>query len=104
MSKFRNSLIRGVRGLFSLVLGTGAFASPPSSVPPKDPSSIEARVEAVRAAVEQSQVASPAQRAGDVTATPVAQWGNWGNWNNWGNWVNWNNWNNWGNWANWRNF
>lgn len=103
MSKIRNSLRRGVKGLVSLLLGAGAFADPTSALPARDPSSIESRVKAVRANAGLHTIV-PDQQTGDITARPIAQWGNFGNWNNWGNWANWNNWNNWGNWGNWRNF
>ena len=59
---------------------------------------LEARVAAVRSALQQAG----AQAAPDAAAAakPADELAQWRNWPNWGNWNNWNNWANWGNWFN----
>ena len=49
----------------------------------RERAALEARVEAVRAALH-----DPA----DAPSRLVAQWNNWKNWSNWNNWKNWVNW------------
>jgi hypothetical protein len=51
---------------------------------------LEARVEAVRNALDKGQAPYEEPKIGDRTL----QWINWPNWNNWNNWPNWGNWNN----------
>jgi hypothetical protein len=58
---------------------------------------LEARVENLRQAAQQSTRDDPGTPAADMK---LAQWLNWPNWNNWNNWPNWGNWGNWGNWFN----
>jgi len=54
----------------------------------RDRIALEARVAAVRDAIQRAAPDAPSDR-------PLAQWFNWGNWNNWNNWPNWGNWGNW---------
>ncbi len=72
------------------MLGAGAQASVPAQR-----ALLEARVAAVRQALQLDEAGHEAPASGRV-----AQWGNWPNWANWPNWNNWNNWANWGNWFN----
>ena len=55
----------------------------------QDRIALEARVAAIRAAIERAAPDTPNDGG------PLAQWFNWGNWNNWNNWPNWGNWGNW---------
>lgn len=54
---------------------------------------LEARVAAVRAAMEQQAAKVETGHGGEEHH--VAQWFNWPNWANWPNWPNWGNWANW---------
>lgn len=58
---------------------------------------LEARVEAVRKALQETSAGSGTDHS---ESGPHAQWFNWPNWNNWNNWMNWGNWGNWPNWFN----
>ena len=61
--------------------------------------SLEARVMAVRTALQDAAADADTNASFDPDAR-IAQWLNWPNWNNWNNWPNWGNWGNWGNWFN----
>jgi hypothetical protein len=89
-------LLAGV-GLAS-ALGASAAAHAVTDATPR--AALEARVMAVRAALQaDAEDANPDARNA-APDTRVAQWLNWPNWNNWNNWPNWGNWGNWGNWFN----
>ena len=70
------------------VLGSATIAE--ARVEPAARVALEARVQAVRSAMQESVDAAAA--SGDNT---LAQWFNWSNWNNWNNWPNWGKWGNW---------
>ena len=74
----------GVAGALSSANVAQARVEPPARV------ALEARVQAVRGAMQESIDAAAA--SGDKT---LAQWFNWSNWNNWNNWPNWGKWGNW---------
>ena len=76
----------GTAGLLGAAVQAQAHAA-------RDRMALEARVEAMRGAIEQAaRVDTSIDTSIDETR---AQWFNWGNWNNWNNWSNWGNWNNW---------
>jgi hypothetical protein len=98
------TLRRGLRRWAAWIglAGWAATASAQGGDPASGRLELEARVEAVRAALQAARPASgdaagpeaPAA-AGSDPADPQAQWFNWPNWNNWSNWQNWGNWGNW---------
>ena len=73
------------------VVGAMGASSPADARVELGRQALEARVLAVRAALQEAADAD-ASKAPD---TRLAQWMNWGNWNNWNNWPNWGNWGNW---------
>ncbi|MEP7296958.1 MAG: hypothetical protein ABI702_12285 [Burkholderiales bacterium] len=72
----------GAAGLLGAALQAQAHAE-------QDRLALEARVAAIRAAIQRTAPDAPNDGG------PLAQWFNWGNWNNWNNWPNWGNWGNW---------
>ena len=76
-----------------LALGSAAHASVQL-----ERQTLEARVQAVRAMLQEPVPGSAVDAVdavdGASKATPLrtAQWFNWNNWNNWNNWKNWGNW------------
>ena len=60
-----------------------------------DRAALEARVDAVRAALHEAADPHADPHGNADAAAPgwlLAQWNNWSNWNNWNNWKNWGNW------------
>ena len=56
---------------------------------------LEARVEAMRAALHDRDDGTERGEVNPISVAPsriTAQWNNWKNWNNWNNWKNWGNW------------
>ena len=94
LGKLRRVLVR-VSVLAGSALALGA-AAPLNATVRLERQALEARVQAVRAALLDPAAAEAVDAVGAVAdkATPVrtAQWFNWGNWNNWNNWKNWGNW------------
>ena len=102
----RRTLRQALAAWFGVIGLMGAAAAPAEAdraagLSP-DRAALEARVQAVRAALAEA-TADPADDAPDTGtgADPRAQpkpkppWLNWNNWNNWNNWPNWGNWGNW---------
>ena len=94
LGKLRRVLVRvSVLAGSALALGT---ATPVNATVRPERQALEARVQAVRAALLNPAAADTVDGVGAVAdKTPplrTAQWFNWGNWNNWNNWKNWGNW------------
>jgi len=84
-------MIRGLLTWIGVVAGVLSSAGVAEArVEPPARVALEARVQAVREAMQASNEAAAAR--GDKT---LAQWFNWSNWNNWNNWPNWGKWGNW---------
>ena len=94
LCKLRRALGRGVV-LAGSVLGLG-FAAPVNASVQIERQALEARVQAVRAMLQEPAVVdapgSTGGVAGEAAPLRTAQWFNWNNWNNWNNWKNWGNW------------
>ena len=92
LGKLRRALGRGAV-LAGSVLG---LATPVNASVQIERQALEARVQAVRAMLQEPAVVDAAGSSGGVAgeAAPLrtAQWFNWNNWNNWNNWKNWGNW------------
>lgn len=86
----RHRVLRSWLALMGVVGAFGA-SSPAEARVEVARQALEARVLAVRAAIQEA----PDADAGKAPDTRLAQWMNWGNWNNWNNWPNWGNWGNW---------
>ena len=84
---------RAFRALLALVGVVGVMGAPNPAEARVELArqALEARVLAVRAAIQEA----PDADATKLPDTRLAQWMNWGNWNNWNNWPNWGNWGNW---------
>ena len=88
---------RRLRQLFAWIASLGLLgaAAQANAIVRLDRDVLEARVQALRAALHESADAPAAASAASSAPDPLmAQW------NNWNNWTNWNNWKNWGNWLN----
>ena len=83
LGKLRRALARG-SVLASSVLAMG-LAAPVNASVQLERQGLEARVQAVRAMLQEPVAA-------DAPPLRIAQWFNWNNWNNWNNWKNWGNW------------
>jgi len=85
--------LRSALAHVSMIAGAAAAlggAVPASASVPAERHVLEARVKAVRAALNDDHDAADAG-AGVEPSVRTAQWFNWGNWNNWNNWKNWLN-------------
>ena len=99
LGRLRRALARGSVLVGSVlagsVLGLG-LAAPVNASVQIERQALEARVQAVRAMLQEPAAAdvigSPGSVAGEAAPLRTAQWFNWNNWNNWNNWKNWGNW------------
>ena len=93
LGKLRRALAQ-VSVLAGSVLALGSAAAAHASVQ-LERQTLEARVQAVRAMLQEPVPGDPADAldgAGKALPLRTAQWFNWSNWNNWNNWKNWGNW------------
>ncbi len=102
LGKLRRALGRGTvlvgSVLVGSVLGLG-LATPVNASVQIERQALEARVQAVRAMLQEPAATDvignpgdPGSVAGEAAPLRTAQWFNWNNWNNWNNWKNWGNW------------
>ena len=96
LGKLRRTLARrSVLAGSVAALGLG-LAAPVNASVQIERQALEARVQTVRAMLQEPAAAgalgSTGSVAGEAAPLRTAQWFNWNNWNNWNNWKNWGNW------------
>jgi hypothetical protein len=81
--------------------GSATAAWPPApaegTLHPPERSALDARVQAVRAALAVRALPEAAAAVSLIQADPTAQAPPWANWSNWSNWPKWSKWSNWAN-------
>ena len=103
----RHPILRWLKALIGVMAGLAAAlglahssvanAADPRAAVELARHSLETRVLAARAALQESaeQGADQTSNQPERPVAPSPKWSNWGNWNNWNNWPNWVNWGNW---------
>ncbi|NUZ04473.1 hypothetical protein [Piscinibacter koreensis] len=91
-------MVRNTRSLWARLLASfgalaGMAAAPHADAVPAAREALEARVLAVRAALDRAP--GPDSDADEAPPRLLAQWFKWNNWNNWNNWPKWGKWGNW---------
>jgi hypothetical protein len=87
-------MLRRVLGQVSVLAGAAGMlgaAAPASASVQIERQALDARVQAMRAALRDPAMAAAADETAKEPLSRTAQWFNWGNWNNWNNWKNWAN-------------